>query len=329
MFDLITVLLKYFFAWLHIVLVFVVALLTELAAGYLLNLKSPNPERKTFLNTYKYIRYVYKQGLPKSLKWKAYSKYCPILAFSALFPVCSIIPYFTFIPIMENGADLLQIMQFLLLSEALAIISVYSLSSNESTEFAGKMCVDCMCLYIPILIFITSIATYRKYLGEMDRIFSLNVFPGFYENNQINLLVCLGTAIFVFLIFSQMPHKSFNKGKYFANRYDIPSFSGVSRLLMSSWGLFRTFIVMCIIISLFYTFASVKITDTLDIFSWGIQLISFLSFWLSVFAVRITLVPLSWLIYDKIILIISEKNRIYYIATLSLLAIILIFWETI
>lgn len=326
MFELITELFKYFFAWFLIALIFVVALLTELAATQILNMADGYTNRN-LLFAYRYARRQYLRGFYGGHCSRIfYPIYTPALAFAALFPVCSSIPYFTFLPIMESGADLLQIINFLLLSEGLVIISIYSLATRDSIFFVNRMIKNLICLYFPLMIFFIVIAMYRKYLGEMDRIFSLDTFSGFYRSGIMNVKVTTGMLIFAFTILSQIPHESFKRAIYFANSSELTSYSGVPRLILNSHSLFRSFIILSVIVELFFTIVSVKLNLGFLSNSWLNQLANFLSFWFSVLIVRVLFIPVVWFIYDRMMRYITERYRIFFISVLSAVATVFIMW---
>ncbi len=58
------------------------------------------------------------------------SIYMPCFALAALIPIAASIPFFSFLPVMDNGGDLVQILQFAALSETLAILAVFSLGQQ-------------------------------------------------------------------------------------------------------------------------------------------------------------------------------------------------------
>ena len=62
--------------------------------------------------------------------------YCPVFAFAALLTVCACLPICTYIPIIDNGADIVQLAQFMLLSEVFVLMSLYAAGTEEALEIA-------------------------------------------------------------------------------------------------------------------------------------------------------------------------------------------------
>ena len=325
MFDFTVEFFKYFSAWFLIAIIFLVALLTELFASYVLGLKSGD---RNILSSYRYLRRTYREGIRLGRDVQAfYPVYFPAFAFAGLFPVCSALPYFTFIPLLENGSDLLQIVQFLLLSDTFALITVYSVANRESVFRVNNMIRDYICLYIPVIFLLTMLALYKINLGELDKVFILDSFMSIASSVENSVSLRIAVVMFSALVVSQIPHVSYKSAVYFVKSDEFTSYSGVPRILMNAWGLFRSFIVMTIVTELFFTFVSYRLFSSTDLPVWFIRLSNFLAFWLSVLLFRVIFVPLTWYIYDKIIYCVKERNRIRFVVIVSLLSSILLMWN--
>lgn len=325
MFDLIINFIKYFSDWFLIAVIFLIALLTELFASYILDLFSGD---KNILYSYRYLRRTYRQrfSLGKDVL-SFYPVYFPAFTFAALFPVCSALPYFTFIPLLENGSDLLQITQFMLLSDAFALISVYSVANRESVFRVNKMIRDLICLYLPLIFMLTMLALYKRYLGELDKVFILDSFMSIASSIDNTVSLRVAVVMFSALVVSQIPHSNFKRAVYFVKPDEFASYSGVPRILMNAWGLFRSFLIMTIVTELFFTFVSYKLFSSTDLPVWFVSFANFMAFWVSVLLFRVIFVPLTWFIYDKIIHCIKEKNRIRFVLAVSLLSSLFFMWN--
>lgn len=223
----------------------------------------------------------------------------PVLAFAALLPVCAAIPFFSFIPIMANSPDLLQITQFFILSDTFAIITVYAVGSENSNYIAKRMAIDSVYLIFSMVAFFTVIATYIEIGGATTDVFRLNSVTVFNTLTTASSTIYLTMFVFVFLIFSQLPLEKYKAAKYFINDASVTECQGPPRLIMSLWSLFRSFIITALVVVIVSPLPNVPVTFQPWGISWIPQFINFFSFWITVIFTRVFLVSTSWAILHK------------------------------
>ena len=86
--------------------------------------------------------------------------YCPVFAFAALLTVCACLPICTYIPIIDNGADIVQLAQFMLLSEVFVLMSLYAAGTEEALEIARAEMRNMIRFLIPFMALCASVAAY-------------------------------------------------------------------------------------------------------------------------------------------------------------------------
>lgn len=222
------------------------------------------------------------------------SLYLPPLALAALVPISASIPYFSFVPLMENGGDLMQILQFAIFSETLAIISVYSLGTEGSAITAERMMKELVMLIVPMCAAFVSIAFFYSASGTQGDPFSLNVFTQALHTSASTPAALTGTMIFIFVIFSQIPHSNVGFGCLLLENCELPDFSGAPRSMLQLWSILRAFLVVALVTHIFYPWGYFKTLNAEISISWWAQSLNFVLFWLVVILVRVFGITLCW-----------------------------------
>ncbi len=151
MIDLFSMVFKYFNAWLLMGFALVAAIVTEKL--YLLLVSAVQRKRMGGVRVPRRgLRAIFRLeiGLPETAAVNI-ALYGPSLAIASLMTVCASLPFCTFIPIFDNGSDLIQLVQFLLLSEVFALISLYALGTGTGNEVARSEMRSMQRLQVPIL----------------------------------------------------------------------------------------------------------------------------------------------------------------------------------
>ena len=122
--------LGYMSSWVLMLVTLMVALFAESTHTYI---SGKNLSRRGMMVSLLPLRDIFRSmtipiSLPEASAVRL-SIYLPCFALAALIPIAASIPFFSFLPIMDNGGDLIQILQFAALSETLAILSILSLGT--------------------------------------------------------------------------------------------------------------------------------------------------------------------------------------------------------
>ena len=100
---------EYFFAWLFICVTLGIAIAAEALSSMLFaNDSKPLARMARLRLPITRLSSLYREKILLPDTAVTLLLYGPILAFAALLPVCAAIPFFTFTPILSNGADLLH-----------------------------------------------------------------------------------------------------------------------------------------------------------------------------------------------------------------------------
>ena len=297
--DLLIFLVEYFLAWLFIGVALGIAVAAE-AVSFLLFAGSCNQRGRLAglsLPISKLLS-LYREKIMLPDGAVMLILYGPILAFAALLPVCAAIPFFTFTPILSNGADLLQIIQFFLLSDILMIIVFYSLSSPAASLRARKQISNTICLVMSVVLFFVMLAAYADVVGSVSDVFSISTLSIVITSAASLPLYC-GIGLFLFVIFSQLPHSK-DCSVMLLDADELPGFRGLPRFVSEMWSIFRSFIIVALVVNIVFPTSAVSVGSTVKSAPWMSQVALFVSFWCTTIVVRAVIVPLCWKLSDKL-----------------------------
>jgi formate hydrogenlyase subunit 4 len=256
------------------------------------------------------------------------SIYLPCFALAALIPIAASIPFFSFLPIMDNGGDLIQIIQFAALSETLAILSVLSLGTPSARNTADRMAKELAMLIIPMIAAFISIAFYYSASGVKGDPFSLNVFTTALHMSPSTPFSLAGTIIFIFVIFSQIPHSNAGFGCSLLENCELPDFNGVPRSMLQLWSIFRAFLAVALVTHIFFPWGYFKGLNAGFSISWWAQSVNFAAFWTTVLLMRVFGVTLCWKVMDMLEKVLRIKNSATWICIiLTTAATLLVVYE--
>ena len=256
------------------------------------------------------------------------SIYMPCFALAALIPIAASIPFFSFLPVMDNGGDLVQILQFAALSETLAILAVFSLGTTDAQITAERMTRELVRLIVPMMAAFISIAFYYSASGIEGDPFSLNVFTMALQMSPSAPFSFAGTLIFIFVIFSQIPHSDAGFGCSLLENCELPDFNGAPRSMLQLWSIFRAFLVVALVTHIFFPWAYFKGLNAGFSISWWAQSVNFAAFWTTVLLIRVFGVTLCWKVMDILEKMFMIKNsRAWLCIILTTAATLLVVYE--
>jgi hypothetical protein len=257
-----------------------------------------------------------------------FSIYLPCFALAALIPIAASIPFFSFLPIMDNGGDLIQILQFAALSETLAILAIFSLGTIDARITAERMVREFVKLIVPMIAAFISIAFYYSANGIQGDPFSLNVFTMALHMSSSAPFSHAGTLIFIFVIFSQIPHSDAGFGCSLLENCEIPDFNGAPRSMLQLWSIFRAFLVVALITHIFFPWGYFKGLNAGFSISWWAQAVNFAAFWSTVLVMRLFGVTLCWKVMALLEKMVKIKNsRAWLCIILTTAATLLVVYE--
>lgn len=281
----------YFNAWLIMGSTLAIALASEKA--YLLASSAigkrkgvPTPERWSIRHSF-----MTEVSLPESAPVKC-SLYCPALAFASLMTLCASIPLCTYIAVIDNGADVIQLALSMLLSEVFALFSLYSLRTEYSSEAARaetRSVIRCM---VPLTACWASLASFLIQNGLDSDPFSLNSFFMTEHMLSMSWWGISGVLLFIFCILSQIPYRNVFSGTLLLLCGEGDNFRGAPRGILQIWSVFRSFIIVALTVYVLFPSNLLRGINGILGISWHGQALNFVAFWLSVSLTRILAVPL-------------------------------------
>lgn len=321
---------KFILAWFLMCATLLAALLAECVYAFI---SGGARGRRGLLGVALYMRRIFAPFSAKILlphtssPWLAI--YMPGLALAALMPVCASIPFCTLIPVLDNGGDILQIMQFALLSETLAIVAVFSLGTAGGDTTGHRMINETMALMLPFAACFASLASYFASIGITGDTFSLNSFTLFIHISSIGTCGHIAIAMFVFAIFSRISHSDTDFSCSLLEDGELPEYQGCPRGVLQLWSIFRSLLIIAVVTHVFFPWKFFNGLNSGFSVSWWAQSVTFFAFWLTVILVRAFLVSLCWRITATIESALPKKAAFLFIPALTLIAVLLVVYETI
>lgn len=329
MFNLIVSLLKYFSAWLVMSMTVVLALSAESLSSYFSSrILEDNPKPVSYINRSLLASFRRKTVLPEgSCSWLLI--YGPAFSLAALFPICAAVPFFSFIPLMENGADMLQIIQFFLLSDVIVVVTLFGMLTDASSKMAFRVIKESTSLLLLMFMLFIMLAGLVSAGGAPVDDFRLGSFLASESQNNISWLSYVGIFIFIFIIFSKTPCSFGTSSLFMLHDEEIAEYQGFSRALLQLSLVFRSFITTALIVSVFFPAGGLGIVFKSLSFSWQYQFWGFVSFWLAVIFVRVVFVPLFQFIANKIKRLLPNFFSFIFIPALALAACAMIYRDAV
>lgn len=218
--------------------------------------------------------------------------YCPVFAFAALLTVCACLPICTYIPIIDNGADIVQLAQFMLLSEVFVLMSLYAAGAEEALEIARTEMRNMIRFLIPFMALCASVAAYLIKNGLDTDPFSFNSFSLFGQMRSMSWCGITGVALFVLAVLSQAPQRGAASGTLLLAEEELTDYDGAQRGILQIWSVVRSFVVVAVVTYIVFPSDLIGAFGESAAIAWSGQAVNFIVFWLSVAAARIAVVPL-------------------------------------
>jgi len=298
MVALLTALSKYFFSWLVMCSSLLLALMAENI--YILLFPGSIKSDKGHIHalTAHFRAFVRSMNMKTTLPDSACeltSVYFPGLALAAIMPIFASIPLSTLVPILDNGGDMVQILLFGILSEAFALIAVFSLGTHGSWITGRRMVKECISFMLPLMACFASIAAFLSVLDTTQGdSFSLNAFAHPAFTGSLHWYGIIGIAVFIFVIFSRIPHSAEGQGSVLFESGELPEYQGAQRVVLQIWSILRAFTIIALVSHIFFPWGYFKSLNAGFSISWWAQAINFFAFWFFVVLVRVFAVTLCW-----------------------------------
>ncbi|MDL2297891.1 hypothetical protein LJC40_01910 [Synergistaceae bacterium OttesenSCG-928-D05] len=254
--------------------------------------------------------------------------YFPALAIAALLPIPACIPFFNFIPLMVNSGDLLQIVQFALMSETFALLSIFSLGTNQSRKAGMELFFESVGLLLAFAACFISISFYLTANGIIGDTFSLNLIASSLHIKSLGLYGKAAIGLFIFLVFAQAPYCATCSTASSFYELRMPGYDGPQRAMLQIWASLRVFVVIALVTHIFFPWTLLKEVESTVGVEWWMQTFHFALFWLAVVIVRVVVVPVCRKIFD--LLGARVPLRLSFGLTLFLIfaAMVLMYFET-
>lgn len=320
---------KYFNAWLLLAAVLMAAVVSEKLYIIGAVVISRRALREAGVPLMKNLRASFHEevSLPQN-SWVNIALYSPALAFAALMTVCASVPFSTFIPIIDNGSDIIQLVQFMLLSEAFALISLYALGTADANDAARAEIANFLRFFLPVMACCASLASFLIKNGLDADPFSLNSFSVAGQLTSMSKWGLTGVALFVFLILSQVPHRDYMSGCALLKAGEVPGYRGAPRSLLQLWALFRSFIVIALVTYILFPADFLASYGSKLGISWIGQTLNFLVFWSAVILMRAIGAPLCWIAADMIKSKLPKPMRgMFFVVFITICAMLLLYYE--
>ncbi|MCE5200917.1 MAG: hypothetical protein LLF78_00160 [Synergistaceae bacterium] len=331
--DLFYLILKYFYAGLLMCATILSAVFAESLYYYLLYILKRNSQSsvKAVASPLVLIRRAFSGTviLPETA-CAGLALYGPALAFAAFLPVCASIPFCTVVPILDNGSDIMQILQFFLTSEALSVLTIYSLGSPSANKSAFRLMKELACFMLPLIAFVASVSWYFNMAAPEVDAFSLNSFSVLLQGTAIGWWGTAGIILFIFIIISQIPHSGPLMGCALFDEGELVEYQGCQRAIMQIWAVFRAYIIIAVITHIFFPWNYFKTLDTSGSgISWWFQVFNFVVFWFVVIIVRVFVCPVCWKLTEMFERKIPCYARIMLFPVLTAAAMVLVYYEAV
>ncbi|MGI6442259.1 MAG: hypothetical protein GXZ13_04325 [Synergistaceae bacterium] len=320
MFNLIISLLKFLLAGIAFLFVLFMAVFIEYSAIYFKKIFISWLKKKSEEYSFVLIKkqFLSKVVLPETAS-VAIVISAPVLALSALMPICTTIPYFSFIPYIQKNTDLLQIVQFLLFSEVFATLAIYALGTKVSRLIAKEMIKEFAYSCFFIIAFFTLIAVYIDKTSSITDTFKLSSLAVSGLLSTKNFLVYAVLLFISAIIFALLPHETRKNSKYLTNNNVLVEFQGAPRVIISLWSLLRSFLIISIILVTLLPFINIPSNSQNINIPWFIKTINFFVYFITIILTRSFVIPIFWEIRDKL------KHILPRLLSLILIHLIIIF----
>ncbi len=265
-------------------------------------------------------------SLPGDSRQRA-ALYCPAFAIAALLTICASLPICTYMPIVDNGADMVQFALIMLLSEVFVVMSLYAAGSSEALEFACLEMRNMLRFLFSFMAACSSIADYliKNALESDPR--SLNSLSSPGQMRSMSWCGIAGGALFILTVMSQTPQRDAASGTLLLKDEELAGYGGAPRGLLQLWSVMRAFIVIAVMTYIIFPNDMIGALGDSAAISWRGQAVNFIVFWFLVSLMRICAVPFCRRVMSLIESPFPEKVRGLVPYVLSVCAVLLVWYE--
>lgn len=253
--------------------------------------------------------------------------FCPALALAALLTIFACLPICTYIPVIDNGADIVQLVQFVLLSEVFVLVSLYAAGTEEALKIARAEMRGMIRFLIPFMAACASVAAYLIKNGLDTDPFSFNSFSLFGQMRSMSWWGVAGVALFLISVLSQTPQRGTYSGTLLLSVGELPDYSGAPRGILQIWSVLRSFIIVAVVTYIVFPSEFMSTFGDQAAIAWSWQAINFLIFWLSVAAMRLIAVPLCRALFAAIEKPLPKYARGGVVYVLTVAAVLMLWYE--
>ncbi len=253
--------------------------------------------------------------------------YFPALAFGALLTVCACLPVCTYIPVIDNGADIVQVVHFMLISEVFVLISLYAAGTSEALEIAGGEMRAMIRFMMPFMALCASVADYLIKNGLDSDPFSFNSFSLFGQMRSMSWLGLSGIALLAAAVLSQLPQRSADSGTLFFSACDMKDYDGAPRGILQIWSVLRSFIVIAVVVYIVFPGDIIGTFGDFAAIAWSGQAASFIFFWTVVGVARVCVAPLCRLAMGSVEKCLPFSARLFAMYALTVAGMLLLWYE--
>lgn len=253
--------------------------------------------------------------------------FCPALVLAALLTVFACLPICTYIPVIDNGADVVQLAQFMLLSEVFVLVSLYAAGTEEALKIARAEMRGMIRFLIPFMAACASIAAYLIKNGLDTDPFSFNSFSLFGQMRSMSWWGVAGVALFLMSVLGQTPQRGTYSGTMLLAWGELPDYSGAPRGILQIWSVLRSFIIVAVVTYIVFPSEFISTFGDQAAIAWSGQAVNFLIFWLSVAAMRLVAVPLCRALFAAVEKPLPEYARGCVVYVLTVAAVLLLWYE--
>lgn len=253
--------------------------------------------------------------------------YGPAFAAAVLLPIYAGIPNLTLLPTLKNGGDIVQILQFAALADAVVIFTVLSLGSDSSDKAALRIGRESLQLFIPLVGCYASFAFCLTKMEVSDDPCNIATLLNGFFFDRLGTGGITACVIFALLIMISIPHSAKTLACITLDDEEIADYRGPSRVMLRLCAVLKAFIVIALIVNTFMPWSLINMTSLATLDTWMFNAVNFLLFWVTVISMRLFVLPLCWTLLNALHKKIPAVCTFPAVVVLTLLAMLLIFFE--
>jgi hypothetical protein len=252
----------------------------------------------------------------------------PSLAFAALLPVTAGISFFLFVPILTDLRDILQMSQYIVLSEFFAVTALYSLGTEKGGTAAKELTKVCSAFFIPFIACLILIAFYTNTSGIFGDPFNILIVASTFSVTLMTPFGIIGSILLLFVIAAQIPYWGgrFSEAPLFETQ--IEGYDGPQSAMLLLWAMFHSFIAASLVTYIYFPWPFLRDVYSNSGAAWLPQAGGFCAFWITVTLIRNIGAPICAAAVKIIKEKTGEKLAPYVVPVLTAISILLLIYES-